>query len=122
MIAECFACCEPEPVLEIFPKARLIADASQQERDQDLHDFIKRKAPRIQNLEVEYQEGSWPAVELERDDGSEVLRADVTGWKSDQLVEFIGMRLQAINGSEEEETEGVSLHKGWSAEIQSCSG
>eukprot|EP00930_Biecheleria_cincta_P048961 TRINITY_DN34202_c0_g1_i1.p1 TRINITY_DN34202_c0_g1~~TRINITY_DN34202_c0_g1_i1.p1 ORF type:complete len:187 (-),score=47.23 TRINITY_DN34202_c0_g1_i1:598-1137(-) len=124
LVEECFSCCQPEAVLEIYPKARLIADASQQDRDQDLHDFIKRKAPRIPNLEVEYQEGSWPAVELEKDDGSdEVLRADLTGWKSDQIVEFIGMRLQAVNSSEsEEEAQGVSLHKGWSAEIQSCSG
>ncbi|CAE7231604.1 unnamed protein product [Symbiodinium pilosum] len=81
LAAQCLACCEEEPVLELFPKARLIADASQQERDQDLHDFIKRKAPRIRNLEVDYQAGSWPAIELETTDGSDrVLRADVKGW------------------------------------------
>jgi len=117
LTSQCLACCEEEPILELFPKARLIADAQQQERDQDLHDFIKRKAPRIPNLEVDYQAGASPAVELETTDGSgRVLRADVRDWKSDHLVQFLNLRLQ-----EAEKSDGMG-NGAWSAEIQSCSG
>lgn len=119
LAGNCLECCEEEPVLELFPKARLIADASQQERDQDLHDFIKRKAPRIRNLEVDYQAGSWPAIELETNDGSgRVLRADVKDWKSDHLVQFLNMCLEAA----EDQDKTGAIGGAWSAEIQSCSG
>lgn len=115
LTSQCLACCTEEPILELFPKARLIADAQQQERDQDLHDFIKRKAPRIRNLEVDYQAGSSPAVELEQTDGR-VLRADVRDWKSDHLVQFLNLRLESA------ENDDVGVAGAWSAEIQSCSG
>lgn len=118
--SQCLACCTEEPILELFPKARLIADAQQQERDQDLHDFIKRKAPRIRNLEVDYQAGSSPAVELETTDGSgRVLRADVRDWKSDHLVQFLNLRLES---AENDMDGGMGVAGAWSAEIQSCSG
>jgi len=122
VLQECLGCCQQEPVVEKWNKARLIADASQQDRDQDLHDFIKRKAPRIRNLEVDYQEGSWPAFELEMTDYPDrVLRADVRGWKSEHLVEFLSTRLEAAAEDQVEGGDG-GIKQGWSAEIQSCSG
>jgi len=122
LLAECFACCQADPPVEVFRKARLICDASSQERDQDLHDFIKRKAPKIHNLEVDYQEGSWAALELENDDGSgRVLRADVSGWKSNHLRDFLGSHLEGA-AEADSDASGIAATGAWSAEIQSCSG
>eukprot|EP00439_Symbiodinium_sp_Y106_P086519 s162_g33.t2 len=142
----CLECCEEEPVLELFPKAassscgcdvgvasaslckaRLIADAAQQERDQDpaeafapggLQGMADGRTSMISSREkrhVDYQAGSWPAIELETNDGSgRVLRADVKDWKSDHLVQFLNMRLEAA----EDEGKIGAIGGAWSAEIQ----
>lgn len=133
VVDECLACCQDLGTVERFSTARLIADASQQERDQDLHDFIKRKAPRYKGLEVEYQEGADPAIELESDtDPDRVLRAVVAGWKSDHLGQFLELRLEGAEnvtssagyvenaGSEGEVT--MAAEGAWTAEVQTCSG
>jgi len=128
IVQECLGCCREEAPVERFSTARLIADASQQDRDQDLHDFIKRKAPLFPGLEVEYQEGASPAVELEssQEDGR-VLRADVSGWKSEHLVEFLSLRLldRKAEGNVDGEgaaTSAMAVKGAWTAEVQSCSG
>jgi len=111
---ECLGCCKEEDALKrIFSSARMIVDAQVQDKDQDVHDFIKRKAPLFSGLEVEYQEGAWPAIELEKeDDPNHVLRADVSGWKSDHLVEFLTTKFKAPE----------QLQGAWTAEVQTCSG
>jgi len=116
---ECSRCCHQTPPVERFDKGTLMADASAQERDQDLHDFIKRKAPMYPSLEVEYMDGANVALELENErDPDRVVRVDLTGWKSDQMAEFISQRLNSI-----EEDGGDKVIAGaWTAEIQSCSG
>jgi len=99
----------------------MVADASQQERDQDLHDFIKRQAPKFRRLEVEYQEWANPSIELEnKDEPDRVLRADVTGWKSGHLQDFLSSRLKP-DDSEAGET-NLPAKGAYTAEIQSCSG
>jgi len=113
ILGECLGCCKEPVPPERFSMARLVADASQQDRDQDLHDFIKRKAP------------LFPALELENDvDGeSRILRADVLGWKSDHLGQFLRERLES--GADSEAKDGVvklAADGAWTAEIQSCSG
>jgi len=133
VVEECLSCCKEMETVERFSTARLIADASQQERDQDLHDFIKRKAPRYKGLEVEYQEGAEPAIELESDaDPDRVLRAVVSGWKSEHLGAFLGLRLEGAEnvtagagyaenaGGEGEVT--MAAQGAWTAEVQTCSG
>merc|ERR1719386_32270 len=83
LASECFGCCMLAKPIEHFTSARLVADANIQERDQDLHDFIKRKAPKYSRLEVEYMESAEPAIEFEKDDEPDrVVRAVVAGWKS----------------------------------------
>lgn len=120
IIQECLGCCNSKTaVLERFGSARLTADAGQQDRDQDLHDFIKRKAPLFPSLEVEYMEGAHPALELENeDDPDRVLRAEVSGWKSEHIFEFLSSRLV----SEGEGDAKVSVAGAWTAEVQTCSG
>lgn len=105
----------------------MIADANIQERDQDLHDFIKRKAPKYSRLEVEYMESAEPAIEFEKDDEPDrVVRAVVAGWKSDQLGQFLSLRLEdqkAENSSDSGEGGAVLAAQGaFTAEIQTCSG
>lgn len=120
LVEECLACCKPEVAEEKFSSARLIVDAAAQDRDQDVHDFIKRKAPRFPRLEVVYQEDAQPAIELEQDDDeNRVLRAEVAGWKSEHLFEFLTRRLAKTEGDEEAATAAKGV---WTAEIQSCSG
>jgi len=59
-------------------------------------------------LEVEYQEGAWPARELKKeDDPNHVLRADVSSWNSDHLVELLTAKLQAPE----------QLQGSWTAEV-----
>lgn len=126
VVEECLACCRKAAPVELFSSARLIADANIQERDQDLHDFIKRKAPLFPQLEVEYMEAAEPAVEFERDDQPDrVVRAVVTGWKSNHLADFLGVRLEQRkeeNSSDGSEGGGLLAAGVWTAEIQSCSG
>jgi len=124
LVAECLKCCREPGAVERFSSARLICDANIQDRDQDLHDFIKRKAPLFPELEVEYSEAAEPALELEKDDGSgRVLRAVVAGWKSDHLAQFLGVRLEQKNNTEGDEGGAKMVAKGaFSAEVQTCSG
>lgn len=115
---ECSRCCQKAPAVERFDKGTLLADASAQERDQDLHDFIKRKAPMYPSLEVEYMDGVNVALELENErDPDRVVRVDLTGWKSDDMAMFIAQRLPGGEDAGGEVVAGV-----WTAEIQSCSG
>jgi hypothetical protein len=80
------------------------------------------------NLEVEYVEASKPAIELEQTDDegepTRTLRADVGGWKSEHLVEFLTARLEREGGDDTDwGKEAKMVVKGaYSAEIQSCSG
>lgn len=124
LVAECFKCCREPAVVERFSSARLICDANIQSRDQDLHDFIKRKAPLFPQLEVEYAETAEPAVELEKDDDSgRVLRAVVAGWKSDHLAQFLGLRLEQTNNTESDNSGAKMVAEGaYTAEVQTCSG
>lgn len=110
--------------MERFSSARLIADANIQERDQDLHDFIKRKAPLFPKLEVEYMEAAEPAVEFEQeDDSNRILRAVVSGWKSEHLMAFLESRLDQKEEEQEPEGGGKLVAEGvHTAEIQTCSG
>lgn len=118
---ECKSCCHQGAPKERFDVARLMADASAQDRDQDLHDFIKRKAPLYPGLEVEYMDGASIAIELENeDDPMRIVRADVTGWKSDDIGKFLGERLKSnASGAD---GDGAGVAGAWTAEIQSCSG
>lgn len=128
VLQECLGCCRDAVAVERFSKATLITDANIQERDQDLHDFIKRKAPLFPQLEVEYMEGAEAAVELEQeDDPNRIVRAVVTGWKSNHLGEFLGVRLKehkAENTSDSEQGGGVVMaaQGAYTAEVQTCSG
>lgn len=122
IVQECLGCCSfKTAVVERFGSARLTADAGQQDRDQDLHDFIKRKAPMFPQLEVEYMEGAHPAVELENEDNPDrVLRAEVSGWKSEHIFEFLSSRLLSADEGEGDAKTAVS--GAWTAEVQTCSG
>lgn len=118
LYSECFECCHD---VEKFPTAKLICDASSQERDQDLHDFIKRKAPHFPGLEVEYLDGANAAIEFEREsDPDKILRADVSGWQSDHVFEFLTERME--KSSESESAKDGIVTGAWTAEIQTCSG
>lgn len=120
LFEECYDCCQETAEVEKFSVARLIADASSQDKDQDLHDFIKRKAPFFPALEVEYQEGAKAAIEFEKEeDPSRIVRADVSGWQSDHLFQFLTERLEESSTS----ASGPGIVQGaWTAEIQTCSG
>jgi hypothetical protein len=103
-----------------FGTARMMADASIQDKDTDVHDFIKRKAPFFPTLEVEYKEGQRPCVEFEdAEDDSRVFLADVAGWSSDNLFEFLSMRLDQATNAPGGEGEKLAA---WTAEVQTCSG
>lgn len=123
MADDCLACCREGAIAERFESAKLIADASAQEKDQDLHDFIKRKAPLFSRLEVVYQEGAKPAIELERSDQPDrIVRADVAGWKSEHLFQFASERLEKDDAAEAAKAADSKPEGAWTAEIQSCSG
>lgn len=124
VVTECRGCCQ-KPGYERFESAVLYAPASAQERDQDLHDFIKRKAPLFPSLEVEYQEGVGAAIEFSNPstDPERIVRTKVHGWKSEHLVDFMTQRL---DDSDNQGGQGLgstsSTRKIWTAEIQTCSG
>lgn len=126
LLDECLGCCREAGAVERFSRARLLADANIQDRDQDLHDFIKRKAPLFPGLEVEYVENAEAAVELESDDDPDrIVRAVVTGWKSDHLVKFLDGRLEQKSEKDDDDTQGaVPMGVGghYTAEVQTCSG
>jgi len=59
-------------------------------------------------LAAEGHEGAWPATELDKeDDPNHVLRADVSSWNSDHLVEVLAAKLQAP----------AQLQGSWTAEV-----
>lgn len=124
LASDCRQCCRAKAAAEKWTSARLLCDAGIQDQDSDVHDFIKRKAPLFKRLEVEYIEGSKPALELEReDDSSRVLRADVGGWKSNHIFDFLTERLDESNTSDNsEDDESVGVVGAWTSEVQSCSG
>jgi hypothetical protein len=126
IVADCLACCQPPLGVEKWWSARLLCDADIQEQDTDVHDFIKRKAPMFPGLEVEYVQGQRPVLELEmEDDDTRALRAEVNGWKSEHLFDFLTERLEPRNASAEDDADSLSVGGvagAWSAEIQSCSG
>jgi len=124
LVEECRECCQEQAEVEKFPIAKLICDASVQEKDQDLHDFIKRKAPFFPGLEVEYSEGAKPAIEFEMEDNpSRIVRADVSNWESDHLFQFLTERLEKSSEADEGENDMSKAPAGaWTAEIQTCSG
>lgn len=122
ILNDCLGCCmNMVSDLQRFDVAWLSADASTQDQNQDLHDFIKRKAPLFPGLEVEYVEGAAGALEFENEDNPDyVLRADVASWKSDHIAEFLTQRLKS-NKTNASDT--VEVAKGaWTAEIQTCQG
>lgn len=108
--------------MEKFAIAKLICDASVQEKDQDLHDFIKRKAPFFPELEVEYAEGAKPAIEFEMEESDRIVRADVSGWESDHIFHFLTDRLEKGFENSTEATNDMGTAGAWTAEIQTCSG
>jgi hypothetical protein len=126
VLGECLSCCREAAAVERFSSARLTADANIQERDQDLHDFIKRKAPLFPQLEVEYMEAAEAAVEFENDDDpNRVVRVVVTGWKSDHLSQLLGVRLEQTKpNSSDVDKDGVVMaaQGAYTAEVQTCSG
>eukprot|EP00928_Gymnodinium_smaydae_P011662 TRINITY_DN14278_c0_g1_i1.p1 TRINITY_DN14278_c0_g1~~TRINITY_DN14278_c0_g1_i1.p1 ORF type:complete len:200 (+),score=47.34 TRINITY_DN14278_c0_g1_i1:76-675(+) len=121
LLQECMGCCQPVVAIERFTSARLTAAASSQNHDQDLHDFIKRKAPFFPSLEVEYLDGHNAAIELEQEGQPDrILRADVSGWTSDHLYQFLSERLEKgipADGEVKMAAEGA-----WTAEVQTCPG
>eukprot|EP00746_Dinoflagellata_sp_MGD_P078125 gnl/MRDRNA2_/MRDRNA2_31265_c0_seq1.p1 gnl/MRDRNA2_/MRDRNA2_31265_c0~~gnl/MRDRNA2_/MRDRNA2_31265_c0_seq1.p1 ORF type:complete len:240 (+),score=47.26 gnl/MRDRNA2_/MRDRNA2_31265_c0_seq1:1-720(+) len=121
IVTECLGCCQ-NPKDEKFEAAVLIAPASAQERDQDLHDFVKRKAPLFPGLEVEYQEGDRAAIEFSNPskDPERVVRIRVHGWKSEHLFSYLSLRLE--NSDQGQQGLGQGERKYWTAEIQTCSG
>jgi hypothetical protein len=122
VLSECKGCCRQPPAAERFTSARLIADASIQEKDQDLHDFVKRKAPKFPSLEVEYMESARPAIELfQEEQPDRIVRAEVQGWGSDHIWKFLSLRLEQRNESSQADTREATTNA-WTAEVQSCSG
>jgi len=125
LVGECMGCCRPPPKQDQWSSARLLCDAGIQEQDTDVHDFIKRKAPLFPNLEVEYMEGSKPALELEMlDEPDRILRVEVGGWASDYIKEFLSARLEKREeaGQDDDSKPATVASGAFSAEIQSCSG
>eukprot|EP00747_Dinoflagellata_sp_TGD_P166167 gnl/TRDRNA2_/TRDRNA2_188530_c0_seq1.p1 gnl/TRDRNA2_/TRDRNA2_188530_c0~~gnl/TRDRNA2_/TRDRNA2_188530_c0_seq1.p1 ORF type:complete len:203 (+),score=57.09 gnl/TRDRNA2_/TRDRNA2_188530_c0_seq1:54-611(+) len=95
LIAECQKCCRADEK-DLFKSAILYVCPSQLELNQDVEDFVKKKADKIQNLEVRYMDGARLTIQLLREgetDKDSTEYVNVRGWKSDELKDFVNMKV-----------------------------
>merc|ERR1711865_438083 len=96
---ECMSCCKAEGT-QVYAKAIFYTDPFSVEVDQDIEDFVKRKADAFPNLKVKLVDGVRTTLQLLREGEDEEDNADseyvnIRGWKSDEIRDFIKLKLRA---------------------------
>merc|ERR1719373_640326 len=94
---DCLKCCSDEGD-EVFAKAIFHVSKGLVEADQDIEDFVKRKAPAFKNLKIEYSMWGVSSLQLLRKDETEESAktfVNIGGWKSDEIKDFIKLKLGA---------------------------
>lgn len=98
LVGECQACCNSEgDQNEVYPKGVMYVCPSQVELNQDVQDFVKRKAGAFKNLKVKYVDGARTTLLLLREDETEddaTTYVNIRGWKSDEIRDFVAMKLR----------------------------
>mmetsp|Transcript_1567 Transcript_1567/g.3767 ORF Transcript_1567/g.3767 Transcript_1567/m.3767 type:complete len:162 (-) Transcript_1567:29-514(-) len=95
LVANCFSCCQ-EAGNEGFARAVLYVCPSQVEVNQDVEDFVKRKADSFKNLKIKYVDGARTTLQLLREDETEEDSAEyvnIRGWKSDEIRDFLKLKV-----------------------------
>eukprot|EP00931_Biecheleriopsis_adriatica_P102576 TRINITY_DN77524_c0_g1_i1.p1 TRINITY_DN77524_c0_g1~~TRINITY_DN77524_c0_g1_i1.p1 ORF type:complete len:175 (+),score=46.90 TRINITY_DN77524_c0_g1_i1:84-608(+) len=100
LLKECQSCCQSSGE-EVFKRAELYVCPSQIKFDQDIEDFVKRKADAFKDLEVKRQDGVRTTLLLFREGekvsedsrSSKGERVNIQGWKSDEIRDFLSMKL-----------------------------
>eukprot|EP00930_Biecheleria_cincta_P074304 TRINITY_DN61508_c0_g1_i1.p1 TRINITY_DN61508_c0_g1~~TRINITY_DN61508_c0_g1_i1.p1 ORF type:complete len:165 (-),score=45.17 TRINITY_DN61508_c0_g1_i1:5-499(-) len=97
LVSECRRCCESVGE-EVFKRGILYVCPSQVQGDQDIEDFVKRKADAFKSLDVKYRDGVRTTLMLLREgeteeDAKEAV--NIRGWKSDEIRDFVAMKLGA---------------------------
>eukprot|EP00414_Alexandrium_minutum_P005850 CAMPEP_0113822740 /NCGR_PEP_ID=MMETSP0328-20130328/2394_1 /TAXON_ID=39455 /ORGANISM="Alexandrium minutum" /LENGTH=181 /DNA_ID=CAMNT_0000790681 /DNA_START=135 /DNA_END=678 /DNA_ORIENTATION=- /assembly_acc=CAM_ASM_000350 len=92
---DCEACCSSDGA-QVFAKAILYVCPSQVEVDQDIEDFVKRKASAFSGLTVKKLDGARTTLQLLREgetseDSTEYV--NIRGWKSDEIKDFVALAL-----------------------------
>eukprot|EP00929_Paragymnodinium_shiwhaense_P106680 TRINITY_DN7227_c0_g1_i1.p2 TRINITY_DN7227_c0_g1~~TRINITY_DN7227_c0_g1_i1.p2 ORF type:complete len:175 (+),score=55.96 TRINITY_DN7227_c0_g1_i1:90-614(+) len=95
LLEECEGCCSKEGD-EVFSKAKLVYAEHLLSTDQDLEDFVKRKAPSFKNLELEKADFAPTTLQLARDgetfDTAKTF-VNIRGWKSDEIRDFLELKI-----------------------------
>mmetsp|Transcript_60936 Transcript_60936/g.114900 ORF Transcript_60936/g.114900 Transcript_60936/m.114900 type:complete len:177 (+) Transcript_60936:2-532(+) len=95
LVKECQGCCKAKGK-EVFKQAVLYVCPSQVHVDQDLEDFVKRKADAFKQLKVKYTDGARTTLQLLREGETEESSNEyinARGWKSDDFREFLHLKL-----------------------------
>merc|ERR1719217_1332881 len=95
LISECNSCCKAESS-QVYAKAIFYTDPFSVEVNQDIEDFVKRKADAFPNLKVKLVDGARTTIQLFRegedeDNSNEYINAH--GLKSDEIRDFISLKL-----------------------------
>ena len=95
LLLECSACCQEKGAH--FAKAFLYYSPYLLDVDQDLDDFVKRKAPGIEHLVMKPVDGNRPTLQFLREGESEKDSKEFVSihkWKSDEINDFLKIRLK----------------------------
>mmetsp|Transcript_19771 Transcript_19771/g.37199 ORF Transcript_19771/g.37199 Transcript_19771/m.37199 type:complete len:172 (-) Transcript_19771:195-710(-) len=101
LVSECQSCCQAGAD-EVFKKATLYVCRTQVRDNQDIEDFVKRKASSFKNLKIKYRDGARSLLVFQREGESledATERVNIAGWKSDEIRDFVGMKLDVSASS-----------------------
>eukprot|EP00927_Polykrikos_kofoidii_P054183 TRINITY_DN48648_c0_g1_i1.p3 TRINITY_DN48648_c0_g1~~TRINITY_DN48648_c0_g1_i1.p3 ORF type:complete len:168 (-),score=39.70 TRINITY_DN48648_c0_g1_i1:177-680(-) len=95
LVTECESCCTKDVDNEFFAKAIFHVSQYSIESDQDIEDFVKRKAPAFKNLKIEKSFGSMHLQLIREGETSKTATTvvNVRGWKSDEIRDFLDLKI-----------------------------
>jgi hypothetical protein len=99
LLAECHGCCQADEQ-EFYFHGKLYVCPHEADQNQDLHHFINRELPKFPAVSVEYIPQSRPMMELIKEDEQKGDFTNIDGWKAEELVELLKMRMKNITEAE----------------------
>lgn len=100
LVEQCRSCCQAGGD-EVFAKALLYVCPSQMEDNQDVEDFVKKKAEQLEGLTVKVVPGARLTLQLLRegeDESDSTEYVNLRGWKTDEIRDFVAMKLGIAGG------------------------
>merc|ERR1712194_239136 len=94
--SNCRSCCSEDKDQVPFARAILYVCPFQLQHNQDVEDFVKRKAGEFKNLQVRYADGARTTIQLLREGENEKDNEEyvnIKGWKSDEIYGFVKLKV-----------------------------